>query len=166
MLQTTNTLRIYLDETQQGSVTCPFCQEERALAVKNAKEYLGGKTLKVKCKHCEALFPAHFDYRKHQRVNVNFNGKLLKSKKFLHDKHIVITSLSVSGIGFVMDDVNGLQNEDIIDIAFILDDQYHSTIQETVVIRRIVGNFIGAEYVRDDYCHELDFYVMRQPLFS
>ena len=50
--------------------------------------------------------------------------------------------------------------DNVLDIQFQLSDNNNSFIQEKITVRRINGDFIGAEYCDDAYRHELDFYVM------
>jgi hypothetical protein len=47
-----------------------------------------------------------------------------------------------------------------IDMQFYLGDNARSFIKENITVRRIDGDFVGAEYCDDAYRHELDFYVM------
>ena len=71
-----------------------------------------------------------------------------------------MTSLSVSGIGFVIIDMSKLNIDDILDIHFHLGYNNISFIKEKITVRRINGAFAGVEYCDDAYRHELDFYVM------
>jgi hypothetical protein len=56
--------------------------------------------------------------------------------------------------------VSKINTDDNVDIQFYLGDNERSFIDEKITVRRINGDFIGAEYCDDAYRHELDFYVM------
>jgi len=125
----------------------------------NYQGYFGGKSLKVRCKRCKTSFHVEFDYRQHPRIKVNISGKLpLNDLNIGQD--IIVTSLSVSGVGFVIIDMPKINIDNILDIQFHLGDNNSSFIKEKITVRRINGDFVGAEYCDDAYRHELDFYVM------
>jgi hypothetical protein len=154
-------LRVYLNPNKEGVVTCPHCSLGKMVNMSNYPDYFGGKSLKISCKRCRAAFYVKFDHRQHSRITVDIPGKLLQSMHMTTEKNIVITSLSVTGIGFIVSDAANVNVDDILTIRFHLDDGDRSVIEEQVTVRRISGAFIGAEYCNDAYRHELDFYVMR-----
>jgi hypothetical protein len=125
-----------------------------------ADTILGGKSLKVKCKTCEKTFHIKFDFRRHQRIDVNLPGKLLSLPWRRKVADITVISLSVSGIGFTMQNHEKLAIGSIYDLNFCLDDDNNSTICEEIVIRRMAGLFVGAEFYHNDrYNYDLDFYI-------
>jgi hypothetical protein len=53
-----------------------------------------------------------------------------------------------------------VSKSDIYRIKFQLDDEYGSVICEEIIIKRIDGSFVGAEFYHSDrYNYELDFYI-------
>jgi len=152
-------IRVYLNSNQEGVVICPHCSFGKTINMSNYQGYFGGKSLKVRCKRCKTSFHVEFDYRQHPRIKVNISGKLpLNDLNIGQD--IIVTSLSVSGVGFVIIDMPKINIDNILDIQFHLGDNNSSFIQEKITVRRINGDFVGAEYCADAYRHELDFYVM------
>jgi PilZ domain len=98
--------------------------------------------------------------RKYHRININFPGKIFyfQSEKEIDD--ITILSLSLGGIGFIINNSLNIKISDIYRIKFQLDDEYGSVICEEIIIKRIDGRFVGAEFYHSDrYNHELDFYI-------
>jgi hypothetical protein len=152
-------IRVYLNSSQEGVVICPRCSLEKTINMAHYQGYFGGKSLNIRCKKCKASFYVEFDYRKHTRIKVNIPGKLplnvLKT-----EQNIIVNSLSVSGIGFTIIDMPNINIDDVLDIQFYLGDNDRSFINEKITVRRIDGNFVGAEYCDDTYRHELDFYVI------
>ncbi len=165
MTQTTDTIRVYLNESRQGIIACMHCGQKRTVNMSNYKDnHIGGKALKVKCSHCGKTFNVKFDFRRYHRVNVNFPGKLVHVETKEEIATIVIISLSVGGVGFLFEKNIELSNEDIYEVSFHLDDASHSYICEEVLIKRIHGRCVGAEFYQNDkYNYELDFYLMSEP---
>ncbi len=161
MVPTTETTRIYLNENHQGAVTCVHCAVKRTINMSNyTDDYLGKKSLKVKCSTCKKTFYIKFDLRKYHRLDVKFPGKIFyfQSEEDLDD--ITITSLSLGGVGFIIKDNLNITSNDIYRIKFQLDDEYSSVICEEIIIKRVDGRFVGAEFYHSDkYNHELDFYI-------
>jgi len=123
-------------------------------------DYLGKKSLKVKCSTCNKTFNIKFDLRKYYRIKVKFPGKIFyfQSEKDMGD--IIIISLSLGGIGFFIIDELSIKRDEIYRIKFQLDDEYSSVVCEEIIIKRVDGRFVGAEFYHSDrYNHELDFYI-------
>ena len=161
MVPSTETTRVYLNENRQGVVTCVHCDVKRAINMSNYTDhYLGKKSLKVKCSTCNKTFHIKFDLRKYYRIRINFPGKIfyVQSEKDIDD--IIIISLSLGGIGFVISDELSIKRDEIYRIKFQLDDEYSSVVCEEIIIKRVEGRFVGAEFYHSDrYNHELDFYL-------
>jgi len=86
----------------------------------------------------------------------------LPSRKEL--SNVVVISLSINGVGFIMSNNDILNRSYIYDLVFHLDDDNHSIICEEIVIKRVNGLFVGAEfYYNDRYNYELDFYITSEP---
>lgn len=162
-MQVEHAMKIYLDHTYQGAVMCPRCHIKRNV---NMAQYpnlnLGGKILKIRCNKCSYIFEVRFDFRKYYRMSVNIPGRLFSDEQGNY-KHVIIASLSVAGVGFIVNDVDNIHIGDVMSVAFSLNDQLDTVLHEEIVIRRIDGYYIGAEYAHDEYNHDLDFYIMREP---
>lgn len=159
-------VKVFLNHTKEGAVTCPACGLGKKMSLAPYQEYFGGKSLKLRCKRCQTSFPVKFDHRHYTRVKVDFPGKIRQTAPDQETprlcKHVVITSVSVVGVGFLVSDLSTLKVNDVLDIRFRLDDPDQSLIQERITVKRIDGTSVGAEYADDTYRYELDFYVMRQ----
>jgi len=158
-------VRVYLNSNQEGVVICPRCSLEKTINMAHYQGYFGGKSLNIRCKRCKASFHAELDYRQHPRIKVNIPGKLLVND-LSTEKDVIVNSLSVSGIGFIIIDMQKINIEDIFVIQFQLGDKDRSFINEKITVRRINEDFVGAEYCDDAYRHELDFYVMHAPAYA
>ncbi|MGE3540572.1 MAG: hypothetical protein AB7N91_24420 [Candidatus Tectimicrobiota bacterium] len=165
MLQITDTMRVYLNEGRQGVITCLYCGQKRRINMSNYKDHhIGGRALKVKCSVCGRIFHVRFDFRRYHRLSVQLVGKLLRLNTQEEIEAITVTSLSVGGIGFLLENPQEVQCGQRYGVSFHLDDAQHSLICEDILVKRIEGNFIGAEFYQSDkYNYELDFYIMSEP---
>jgi hypothetical protein len=153
--------RVYLDAQRCGDVTCPKCGVIRTVNLAHYKGELGGKVLKVKCTACAMVVNVRFDFRRHHRVAVRLPGTLLQCGT----KHVLasltVTSLSVSGVGCTLCTPLSVQSGEHYDIIFCLDDADRTLIFETIVMRRVKGKEVRAEFCLEDAYHSaLDFYLM------
>jgi hypothetical protein len=138
-----------MDSENEGEITCP-------------NYHIAKKPIKVKCR-CGYNFSIILEHRRYHRRSVTIPGKLfqISSKKEVDD--ILIKSLSVTGIGFEMKSLPAMKVGDSFEIVFTLDDNFESSVREQITIKRVKGNFVGAEFLdKDSYNYELDFYVMQQ----
>jgi hypothetical protein len=161
MVPTTEATRVYLNENHQGVVTCVHCGVKHTINMSSyTDDYLGEKSLKVKCSMCNKTFYIKFDLRKYHRIDINFPGKIFyfQSEKEIDD--ITIISLYLGRVGFIINSGLNIKNDDIYGMKFQLDDEYGSVICEEIIIKRVDGCFVSAEFYHSDrYNHELDFYI-------
>ena len=166
MVQTVETIRVYLNDKRQGKVTCVHCGVKYPIHMSNYTDHnLGGKSLKVQCGTCHIFSHVKFDLRRYHRININIPGEI--SHLYMREEriNINIVSLSVGGVGFIINDAFYVKNGDLCEIKFQLDDDQSSVICEEITIKNVDGRFVGAEFYHSDrYSYELDFYIMSEPL--
>jgi hypothetical protein len=153
-------IKVYMDSENEGEIICPNCENKKIISVANNR--IATKPIKVKCR-CGYSFSIVLEHRRYQRRNATIPGKLFHadSKKEVDD--ILIKSISVTGIGFETKSIRGIKVGDTFEIAFLLKESFDSAVRESIVVKRVQGNFIGAEFSdQDKYNYELDFYVMPQ----
>jgi hypothetical protein len=149
--------KVYINRDSEGEVVCPNCRKAKTINVANQR--ITQKPIRVKCQ-CGHSFSIVLEYRRYHRKTVNFPGKIFSRQSGNPLDDILVTSLSVVGIGFEIKSPLGLRLEDAYDIMFTLDDDFASAVREEVIIKRIEGNYIGAEFAdQDKYHFELDFYL-------
>lgn len=165
MVQAMETTRVYLDENRQGVVTCVHCDVKCAINMANyTDQHIGEKSATVTCCACNKNFHIKFDFRRYHRINVNIPGKVFYAYTGKEIDDITITSLSVGGVGFIINNNLDIKTGDIYEVKFHLDDESSSIICEEIVIKRVDGRCIGAEFYHSHrYNHELDFYIVAEP---
>lgn len=161
MAQGMETTRVYLDANRTGVITCLSCGVKRSMHMTDYGDDIGGKTFRVKCKACASMFDATFDCRRHRRLHVHLLGKLLQLRTRENVDTIVVTSLSVTGLGFVTRPDVVLHKGERYEVVFVLDDEDHSVIFEEIVVQRLHRNIVGAEFCTPEKYHgALGFYIM------
>src|SRR5262245_28097931 len=124
---------------------------------------IGGKTINAQCRTCTAVFQAIFDFRRRCRVHVHLPGRLLQLRTREEVEPIVITSLSVTGMGFVTAPGASVRVGNKYEVVFVLDDEDHSVLFEEIVITRVRGTRAGAAFSPShDANHDLIFFVMSE----
>jgi predicted RNA-binding Zn-ribbon protein involved in translation (DUF1610 family) len=156
MITKTTTQRIYLNNNDEASITCPNCGKSK---IKNLSNYKIFHTpIKVKCS-CGHIFKIIIESRRYYRKNTNIPGRF-KGKEPGNAGSIVIENLSLSGIGFKTRFKNNIQVGEILEVSFTLDNEAKSEIIKTVRVKRVQDNFIGAEFCDlKDFGKELGYYL-------
>ena len=152
--------KVYINRENDGEVICPNCGKTKTINVSNHR--LSQKPIRVKCQ-CGHSFSIVLEYRRYHRKTVSIPGKIFLRLASTPLDEVTVTSISVVGVGFEIKSTLNIKLEDVYEIAFTLDDDDASLVREEIVIKRIEGTFIGAEFLdQDKYHHELDFYLSPQ----
>ena len=156
-------VHIYLDAQYVGTMACPQCRIHRVVNVPQQcpqiLTLIGKQNVTTTCR-CGAIFAAYFDLRRHLRKEVQLQGTLGDTQTGAPLSDIVISSLSVHGLGFTLATTLSLHIGERYATSFRLDDAEQSLIQEFIVIRRLEGLTAGATFYPDEqYNYALDFYV-------
>ncbi|MGE3539387.1 MAG: hypothetical protein AB7N91_18385 [Candidatus Tectimicrobiota bacterium] len=157
------TIRVYLDANRDGTITCLSCGVKRTINMRSYGDDLGGKTLNAQCRTCQAVFQATFEFRRHRRVRVHLPGKLLQLRTREYVEPIVVTSLSMNGLGFIAAPKVPVCVGDKYEIVFVLDDEDQSVLFEEIVITRVHGVKIGATFAPTHHENpDLMFFMMSE----
>jgi hypothetical protein len=96
-------------------------------------------------------------------VHVHLPGRLLQLRTREEVEPIVVTSLSVTGLGFVTTPSVSIGAGDKYEVVFVLDDEDQSVLFEEIVITRVRGAKIGAVFSPSSYAnHDLIFFMMSE----
>ena len=102
------------------------------------------------------------DDKKKQAIGktVSLGGEFIRLKS-RESGHIRIEKLSISSIKFRISKSHRIQVNDFLDIQFVLDDIKKSLIKRRIVVRKIKGNHINADFYNPPpYAKNLGFYLM------
>jgi hypothetical protein len=147
------TISVYLDHRQHGVLHCVFCGAEQSIILAAHQVHPGGKSFHVRCAACHHIFGVLIEYRRHKRLQVALPGTLYAPNVPEALDTITITSLSTGGIGF-----RTTQHRVALGArytaAFGLQDDDHSMIIEDIIIRRVKGSAVGAEFAAFATVHQ------------
>jgi hypothetical protein len=151
-------VQIILNDLEGTSkITCPYC--EKSKLIPNAQLRVLNHALKAKCT-CNNIFELMVNRRNFPRKAVRFEGELFFQGTRESVAPIVITSLSVGGLGFMAEGLR-LQVGDIFTISFCLDDGVKTTVHEDIRVCNVQSGVAGAEFIEQgSYNSDLDFYLM------
>ena len=153
--------RVYLDTNRVGTITCLACGVKRSINMSKYGDEIGGKALHAQCRTCTAVFRTIFEFRRHCRVRVNLPGRLLQLHTRAEVEPIMVTSLSVTGLGFITLPTVPVQVGDKYEVVFELDDEDQSILFEEIVITRVRGVRAGAAFSPSHHANDdLMFFVM------
>jgi hypothetical protein len=155
--------RVYLDPNREGTITCLSCGVKRSINMNKYGDEIGGKALHAQCRTCTAVFRAVFDFRRHCRVHVNLPGRLLQLRTRAYVEPIMITSLSITGLGFITLPTVPVSVGDKYEVVFVLDDEDQSILFEEIVVTRVRGTRVGAAFSTSHYAnHDIMFFMMSE----
>jgi len=149
-------LTFYPDKDSMAMICCPACGFARkvdALKYRNTN-----KALTVKCK-CGETFKCSVDFRKSYRKRVNLAGEytILKNQK---KGEMLVEDISLGGLGFNNMAHHSLENGDVLELKFRLDDPNRSELVRKVSVKIVKGHFVGTEFMeKNRFDKEIGFYL-------
>ena len=152
--------KVFVVNQSLAVITCEVCGLSRQMSVTKFK---GVKNVvNVKCT-CGNKFKVSLEFRKYYRKDVHLPGQFLILKESEEEWHdMTISDISWTGMGVVMDAEHDVQVGDKLETSFYLDDEYHSYLERTIVVRYVKDKFLGCEFIKKDaYEKELGFYLRK-----
>jgi hypothetical protein len=153
------TISIYLDHHHHGVLHCVLCGAKQSITLTADQGHPGGKSFHVCCRACHHIFGVHIECRRHPRLQVVLPGTLyapnVPEAPNLSEvlDTITITSLSAGGLGF-----RTTQHRVVLGarytVTFTLQDGDQSMIIEDIIIRRVEGTAVGAEFAAFATAHQ------------
>ena len=157
--------KIYVNDNEKGTLICEKCGKTRVINFSDFKNI--GKPLKVKC-GCGHFFFVSIEVRKFYRKSTHLSGEYIKisndTAKGLEKGAMTVEDLSRTGLGFRTQTPHNIRIKDMIRVRFTLDDVQRSEVHKSAIVKRILQDFVGAEFVDFDAFSEanrtLGFYLM------
>jgi PilZ domain len=161
MTSPTTPRKVYVNSRKEAALTCPSCHNTKIV---NFAPYMNDQgPIKAKCL-CGCTFAVPdvvIEARKFYRKKTRLPGSYAKT---VVDEMgcMTIKDVSYTGIRFQTEKEHDLTVDEVLGVRFILDDDKHTEIRRTVVIRHVQGRFIGAEFCdTPGYDMDLIHYLMR-----
>jgi hypothetical protein len=154
MTSHTATRKVYVKSRKAAALTCPSCHSTK---IANLAQYTHTTSpLKAKCR-CGCLFEvpavvleARRFYRKRTRLPGSYVKTVVDTMGCM-----TVHDVSMMGLRFHTDHEHDLAVEDVLGVRFVLDDEKHTEIRRTVVIKNVQGRVIGAEFC-DRHTYDMD----------
>ncbi len=139
------TVRVYFNHQGYGVIRCVFCGATWSMTLATHQGYPGGTVFSIRCGACHHIFNVLAECRRHQRLHVALPGTLYAPNAPEALDTITVTSLSAGGIGFRMTQHTPILGAQYV-VVFVLQDDDQSVIREDIIIRRVEGTTVGAEF--------------------
>ena len=146
---------VYVDDANRATTICPKCRSEKNIDVTNFKDT--HKKLKAKCK-CGENFQLNLDFRRHYRKKVQLAGECFIQEKGERDD-ILIIDVSMSGVNFTTFKPHNFSIDDTVELKFTFDNPMRTKVREPVIIKRIAGRNVGAQYINQSRMQRIWFLV-------
>jgi hypothetical protein len=149
--------RACLSRSGKANVRCPFCDKRHYTSV---PEHLHNKPVRAKCE-CGKSFPVLFDSRGYYRKEVRLKGEYWNA--FGEKDLMTVMSLSLTGAGLSTGRSKPIVTMgETVQLRFLLDDKHSTWIKVKAIVKRVVGDQLGVEFVglqrHEQKC--LGFYLM------
>jgi hypothetical protein len=134
-----------------GLVKCEQCGKARTISASHLyqqEKILNRANVRVRCA-CGHSFYVEFDRRRSQRIKLHVPGKLLQFPPGCRYYDIMVTSLSMHGVGFMMQTNTTISAGATFEILFKLDDKQQSVIYKTICIKHRHDRSLGAAFCED-----------------
>ena len=164
--------KIHIDAANVAVFKCPECKKSWKKDLSQVINRLKNNRINCNCPcGCsfpvllerkspreETIDPAPADNRRHKRKIATLTGG------FIHDKSkrrgaIYIKNISKSGVGFELSSDQFMHIGDRLSLKFNLDDPDHSFLYEEVIVKKIQGRYVGAEFCEFRHKNSLELYV-------
>lgn len=145
-----------IGDTTIARFSCPACGKDRK---KDVSAFSGAqKQVKIKCVcSCKHEFSVILERRKHVRRQVDLDGVLTYQNEAWPVKIIDISRL---GLLIAAQEELHLKPGQKIVVSFILDDSTQSSVEKEVIIKSVVGNEIGVQFLSQDHYDKLGPYLL------
>ena len=157
------TLKVYVSLDDDTAVLeCPHCGTAKTRYVGKFK---GNKrNIRLKCT-CQSTFQVSLEFRRAYRKETNTQGYYARLPENADWRKILITDISLNGIGLLAQGVPTLSRGDEFTLRFNLDDRRHSRVEKEAVVRWVKDRDIGCQFTTsvgddDTYDTALNFYLM------
>ena len=151
---------VFVNNEYKAIFTCPQCTKSKTVDISNLLMQKKKLTIRVKCT-CGHIYPVVLERRKFYRKKTSLPGIFILEQS-MKEFTMTVTNLSRFGLEFNSTESEKLKVGDHLGEEFRLDDKSRSLIRKKIIIKKIDGKTVGAEfYLPDEYDKALGFYLFR-----
>lgn len=152
--------KIYVTNRSRVSLVCPHCGIYRPVSV--TKVGVLGRPVKARCT-CGQSFVVEFERRTLHRKAISLPGSFRKpDSRDIGYGDLLVEDVSRGGVAFRVVGQGNVEEGDLLDIQFQLDDPERTVIRARVLVRHILEEKIGCQFVNLEpgVQKSLSFYLM------
>ncbi len=162
-------IKAFVSPDNRISLHCPKCGLVKQVSVEKFKE--SKHIIKVRCT-CRNLLTLELDFRRKYRKKTDLHGEYAVWAPSDGERKVkgggprfqkcLVDNLSLGGLGLTVSG-HGLKVGDALRVRFTLDDRQKTELDRKVVVRVVMPNYIGAEFVDSayfQYDRAIGFYLM------
>jgi hypothetical protein len=139
---------LYVNVTDTVLLACDTCHRSKALPAATVKDL--PQPLKVRCP-CGAVFAVtvviRSCYRKQTRLRGTYATRDGQTGQMRTRGQMIVENLSRTGLGFRPLFPTTVHIDEVLLVAFTLDDPQHTCIEKAVRVRQIADGCIGGEFL-------------------
>ena len=150
--------KVFVREDGTTVVKCPYCAHARTVSVQKFKNVKN--IVKIKCS-CRESYVVSLELRRMYRKSTNLKGSYINLSLDNENGMMIVKDVSMGGIGLQVVGINRIEKNHELIVTFTLDDTHASVIKKQVVVRIVVDNFVGCEFLHaHEYDKALGFYLL------
>ncbi len=152
--------KIYVTNRSRVSLVCPHCGIYRPVSV--TKVRVLGRPVRARCT-CGQSFMVEFERRNLHRKAISLPGSFRKpDSRDIGYGDILVEDVSRGGLAFRVVGQDTVEEGELLDIQFQLDDPERTTIRGRVLVRHILNEKVGCQFVSIDPGSQkaLSFYLL------
>ena len=153
--------KVYVNAKQYVAITCDECG--KTYTNKAPLNIRGNTLVKARCR-CGNDLEIVFEFRQAYRKPTNLHGKVQKPVSDTARQAAQVQNISQSGIRLAAAKWHNIHQNDVVNVAFTLDDPQRSQVDKKAVVKYVDQQAIGAQFCPEDqqsYQKEIGYYLMR-----
>jgi len=152
-------VKIHVGKRNKAGIICPQCGKHTEIDTSRYQGKTEEHKMNFTC-DCGFTFEVSLNFREYYRKETHLYGHC-DIAGYRDPVEIIVENLSTKGVGFTTGIPVNVSEGDMIEVEFILNDKKRSLIRRTVIVRRIINNYIAAEFHdMKKWDKDLGFYLM------
>ena len=153
--------KIYVNNQRCVAITCDACG--KTYTNKAPLNIRGNTLVKARCQ-CGNDIEFVFEFRQAYRKPTSLYGQLQTSDHSSIRQPAQIQNISRTGVRFATSKLRNIRQNDVLNVAFTLDDPQRSQVDKQIIVKYINQQAIGGQFSPEDqlsYQKEIGYYLMR-----
>jgi hypothetical protein len=157
-------VKVHVNPEDAAVIECPHCG---AVVKRHVGRYRGARRLvKIRCK-CQSDFRVSFEFRKARRKETYIQGYYATLADCDNWKKMLITNVSVAGIGLLASTTHKMIEGDQLVVRFGVNGITRSIVEKDAVVRWVADGNIGCEFMEpvgyQDTCQDGSLHLFLMP---